>query len=36
MDTNLPAPRDITPGGNNGVDPSYGVAPYSAIVLMAK
>ena len=36
VDTNLPAPRDIMPGGNNGVDPSYGVAPFSSIILVAK
>lgn len=36
IDTNLPVPRDFTPGGNKGVEPSYGVAPFSSIVLMAK
>ena len=36
VDTNLPAPRDFTPGGNKGVDASYGIAPFSCIVLLAK
>eukprot|EP00879_Flechtneria_rotunda_P016955 GHRR01017751.1.p1 GENE.GHRR01017751.1~~GHRR01017751.1.p1 ORF type:complete len:654 (+),score=196.97 GHRR01017751.1:803-2764(+) len=36
VDTNLPAPKDFTPGGNAGVEATYGVAPHSAIVLMAK
>eukprot|EP00775_Hariotina_reticulata_P012445 gene12445-12582_t len=36
LDTNLPAPRDITPGGNAGVDAAYGVAPHSAVVLISK
>lgn len=36
VDTALPAPRDITPGGNKGVESSYGVQPYSAILLVAK
>lgn len=36
VDTNLPAPKDFTPGGNNGVDPSYGVQGFSSIVLIAK
>ena len=36
VDTNLPAPRDFTPGGNKGVDAVYGVAPFSSIILMAK
>eukprot|EP00878_Enallax_costatus_P007157 GHUV01007501.1.p1 GENE.GHUV01007501.1~~GHUV01007501.1.p1 ORF type:complete len:653 (+),score=139.42 GHUV01007501.1:404-2362(+) len=36
MDTNLPTPRDFTPGGIAGVDAVYGVAPYSAIVLVSK
>ena len=36
VDTNLPSPRDFTPGGNAGVDAVYGVASYSAIVLVSK
>lgn len=36
VDTNLVAPKDITPGGNKGVDPVYNVQPFSAILLMAK
>jgi len=36
VDTNLPAPKDFTPGGNAGVDSKYGVAPHSAIVLITK
>jgi isoamylase len=36
LDTNLPPPRDITPGGNAGVDAKYGVAPHAAIVLITK
>lgn len=36
IDTNLPSPRDFTIGGNAGVEPVYGVAPHSAIVLITK
>ncbi|KAF8065538.1 ISA3 [Scenedesmus sp. PABB004] len=36
VDTNLPPPRDITPGGNAGVQGTYGVAAHSAIVLITK
>lgn len=36
VDTNLPAPKDFTPGGNAGVDTVYGVQGYSAIMLIAK
>jgi isoamylase len=36
VDTNLPGPRDFTPGGNKGVDSSYGIQGYSSIVLIAK
>lgn len=36
VDTNLPSPRDFTPGGNAGVEGVYGVAPYAAIVLVSK
>jgi hypothetical protein len=36
VDTNLAPPKDFTPGGNAGVDSVYGVAPHSAIVLLAK
>lgn len=36
VDTNLPPPRDFTPGGNAGVEGRYGVAPHSAIVLVSK
>jgi len=37
VDTNLPSPRDWTPGGNEGgvSGGSYEVAPHSAIVLVA-
>jgi len=35
VDTNLPAPRDFTPGGNRGVDAKYGVQGFSCIVLVA-
>jgi isoamylase len=36
LDTNLPPPRDFTPGGNAGVEGTYGVAPHSCIVLVSK
>lgn len=36
VDTHLQPPKDFTPGGNNGVDKEYGVAPFSAIMLMSK
>ncbi|KAG2441403.1 hypothetical protein HYH02_009991 [Chlamydomonas schloesseri] len=36
VDTNLPAPKDFTPGGNAGVDPVYGIQAFSSIVLIAK
>lgn len=36
VDTNLAPPKDFTPGGNNGVEATYGVAPYSSILLIAK
>ncbi|KAK9829065.1 hypothetical protein WJX72_003715 [[Myrmecia] bisecta] len=36
VDSNLPPPSDFTPGGNKGVDPTYTVAPFSSILLMAK
>ncbi|KAF6261424.1 glycoside hydrolase superfamily [Scenedesmus sp. NREL 46B-D3] len=36
IDTNLPSPRDFTIGGNAGVEPVYGVAPHSVIVLISK
>jgi len=36
VDTNLPTPRDFTPGGNKGVEPRYAVTAFSAILLMAK
>jgi isoamylase len=35
IDTNLPPPRDFTPGGNNGVDCTYGVQGHAVIVLVA-
>ncbi len=35
-DTNLPSPRDFTPGGNQGVDSIYGLEGFSAIMLIAK
>lgn len=35
VDTNLPSPRDWTPGGNAGVEAEYSIAPYSSIVLVA-
>ena len=34
VDTNLPAPRDFTPGGNKGVDRVYGVQGFSSIMLI--
>lgn len=36
VDTNLPPPKDFTPGGNAGVDAVYGVQAFSSIVLIAK
>lgn len=36
VDTNLQPPKDITPGGNKGVDPVYSVQPFSSILLVAK
>ncbi|GFR40449.1 hypothetical protein Agub_g977 [Astrephomene gubernaculifera] len=36
VDTNLPPPKDFTPGGNAGVEPVYSVQAYSCIVLIAK
>ncbi|GAX83904.1 hypothetical protein CEUSTIGMA_g11328.t1 [Chlamydomonas eustigma] len=36
VDTNLPAPRDFTEGGNNGVDSKYGIEAHSSIMLIAK
>ena len=37
VDTNLPAPRDFTPGGNAGIEGgAYGVAGHAAIVLVSK
>lgn len=36
VDTALPSPRDITPGGNAGVEEQYGVQGHSCIVLIAK
>lgn len=36
VDTNLPPPRDFTPGGNNGVDSTYGIQAFSSIMLIAK
>ncbi|KXZ44609.1 hypothetical protein GPECTOR_64g103 [Gonium pectorale] len=36
VDTNLPPPKDFTPGGNAGVDPTYSVQGFSCIVLIAK
>ncbi|CAG9464293.1 unnamed protein product [Pedinophyceae sp. YPF-701] len=36
IDTNLPSPKDYTPGGNKGVEPVYTVEGRSAIVLIAK
>ncbi len=36
VDTNLPPPKDFTPGGNSGVDGVYGVQAFSSIVLIAK
>ncbi|EFJ47823.1 hypothetical protein VOLCADRAFT_117715 [Volvox carteri f. nagariensis] len=35
VDTNLPAPKDFTPGGNAGVDHVYQVQAFSSIVLIA-
>lgn len=36
VDTNLPPPRDFTPGGNKGVDAAYSIAPFSSVLLLAK
>ncbi len=36
VDTNLPSPKDFTPGGNAGVDATYGVQGFSSIVLISK
>lgn len=36
VDTNLLPPRDFTPGGNDGVYSSYSLAPFSAVLLVAK
>lgn len=36
VDTNLPPPRDFTPGGNAGVEAEYGVAAHAAIMLVSK
>ena len=36
VDTNLPPPRDFTPGGNAGVEAEYGVAAHAAIMLASK
>jgi isoamylase len=36
VDTNLPSPKDFTPGGNGGVDPTYGVQGFSSVMLVAK
>ena len=35
VDTNLPAPRDWTVGGNKGVEPVYVIQSHSAILLIA-
>lgn len=37
VDTNLPPPRDVTPGGNAGIEGGvYHVAPHSGVVLVSK
>lgn len=36
VDTNLPSPQDFTPDGATGVKGVYSVAPWGAIILMAK
>ncbi|MEW5299319.1 MAG: hypothetical protein WDW36_002345 [Sanguina aurantia] len=36
VDTNLPAPKDITPGGNSGVESVYSVQGFSSIMLLAQ
>lgn len=36
VDTNLPSPKDITPGGNSGVEPVYSVQSFSSIMLLAR
>lgn len=36
VDTNLPAPRDFTVGGNAGVDAVYSMQSYSSILLVTK
>jgi len=37
VDTNLPTPRDFTPGGNSGITgDTYGITAYSSIILVTK
>ena len=36
VDTNLPSPRDFTVGGNKGVEATYGIQGFSAVLLIAK
>ena len=36
VDTNLPPPKDFTPGGNAGVHDNYMIQPFSSIVLISK
>lgn len=36
VDTNLPPPKDFTPGGNKGVEPYYIVNGFSSILLVSK
>lgn len=37
QDTNLPTPRDFTPGGNSGITgDTYGITAYSSIILVTK
>ncbi|KAK9853594.1 hypothetical protein WJX84_001556 [Apatococcus fuscideae] len=36
VDSNLPAPKDFTIGGNKDVDSAYTIAPFSSILLMGK
>lgn len=37
QDTSLPAPRDFTPGGNDGITgDSYGLTAYSSLILVTR
>ena len=36
VDTQLPSPRDFNPEGRSGIEGTYGIAPWSCLVLQAK